>query len=315
MASLHEDLLHMNQFLETQRGSLPTASWDAVTQAQSTALATWILAARISVDQAASLSAAVAAGPWDPASKQRLVEALSTTLQQGSGTNKGRRPNQTLVAGFRSFLTDRAALISEDHSFHKIRTVVERCVSITFHLPSERAIGHVVAEAIELGANATTPQDRYALLNSFKTQLRARLKQVPAAPQHLADFPGNPRNLPEQIFQQAYPDPADQPAKVEGIAPVPPQAMPLRKTSRLVHSDTNSLAGPQDSTQSPIAMMTQFLSAFQTMMHGSALSSTVPGLQVFADQRKNKALMNGISTGPSEWLHHSTNFGHSAASI
>ena len=53
-------------------------------------------------------------------------------------------------------------------------------------------------------ANFQTPQMQFKLLKEFKQQLKAKCKHLPHSSIHLEVFPGNPCDLPAELWKSAY---------------------------------------------------------------------------------------------------------------
>ena len=53
-------------------------------------------------------------------------------------------------------------------------------------------------------ANFQKPQMQFKLLKEFKQQLKAKCKHLPHSSIHLEVFPGNPCDLPAELWKSAY---------------------------------------------------------------------------------------------------------------
>ena len=53
-------------------------------------------------------------------------------------------------------------------------------------------------------AGFQTPQSQFKLLKEFKQQLKAKVKHLPHPSVHLEVFPGNPCDLPAELWKSAY---------------------------------------------------------------------------------------------------------------
>ncbi|CAJ1358062.1 unnamed protein product [Effrenium voratum] len=286
----------MNKFLTAQRSCLAPDVWNAVADAQAGALAQRMVAARLSAEEATGLAETIAHGPWSEANRGRLGEALSHALA-GTGS-KGRRPNQVLSAGFSAFLSpkDKEVMASDEHPFVKVRTLVSRCCALGLHLPSEKAIGQVVAAGLEAGLQATHATDRLGLIHQFKLQLRKACKLSPGLEKFIQEFPSSPHALPQEVLQKAYSEGDLPPRQSSDLATPPAQCVPLRKTNRLVRSDS-AVGGGGNSMEAATcqAMMGHVFQMFQACVNGGSASGLVPGLQVFSDKRRQKAVSNAAS--------------------
>ena len=187
-------------------------------------------------------------------------------------------------------------MASDEHPFVKVRTLVSRCCALGLHLPSEKAIGQVVAAGLEAGLQATHATDRLGLIHQFKLQLRKACKLSPGLEKFIQEFPSSPHALPQEVLQKAYSEGDLPPRQSSDLATPPAQCVPLRKTNRLVRSDS-AVGGGGNSMEAATcqAMMGHVFQMFQACVNGGSASGLVPGLQVFSDKRRQKAVSNAAS--------------------
>lgn len=136
--------------------------------------------------------------------------ALSVDCKVGSNTKKqGRRCGQT-VSGFSTYLTktDLDCLKADVHSSIKIDTIAERCFMLKLHCPKEPTVKHIVATMVDCGLEATSAKDKFNAVQDLKAKLRAKVKPLRGTGEmtnedHLANYPEDPRDLPESIWRRA----------------------------------------------------------------------------------------------------------------
>lgn len=98
-----------------------------------------------------SLSEQIGNGPWSPEQKEFLAQGLASAMTHNEAGGSKRRPNQTMKS-FVKFLTDSdldALSDSELHPIQKVKRVVDRCLALGLHLPSESTIKHIVKTAMD----------------------------------------------------------------------------------------------------------------------------------------------------------------------
>ena len=89
-----------------------------------------------------SLSEQIGNGPWSPEQKEFLAQGLASAMTHNEAGGSKRRPNQTMKS-FVKFLTDSdldALSDSELHPIQKVKRIVDRCLALGLHLPSESTI-------------------------------------------------------------------------------------------------------------------------------------------------------------------------------
>ena len=79
----------------------------------------------------------------------------------------------------------------------KMDVLATRCVRLKLTLPSESSIKMIVASGLSW-SNAVSDADHY--MNVLKRLLHSKRKPVPKAGLHLTEYPGHPRELPQELF-------------------------------------------------------------------------------------------------------------------
>ena len=143
---------------------------------------------------------------------------------------------------------------------------------------------------------APSAKDKHDILKAFTTSLRAKVKHMPKFSIHLESYPAKPENLPQELYNAAY---SDEKPSEKGVTMMGVQAhvVPYRDT----HSMVRSAKPSGSSAMSSESFCMQFMHAVSKMMQGQGgCQDGLPGLEVFASKRKNKALANAPSaTGES----------------
>ena len=138
---------------------------------------------------------------------------------------------------------------------------------------------------------APTAKDKHDILKAFTTKLRATVKHMPKSSIHLESYPAKPENLPQELYNAAY---SDEKPSEKGVTMMGVQAhvVPYRDT----HSMVRSAKPSGSSAMSSESFCMQFMHAVSKMMQGQGgCQDGLPGFEVFASKRKNKALANAPS--------------------
>ena len=262
IASLHE-------FLNTQKRILDDDGWAAVLRNQKVFLIGRIKAANVQLKDAAAVSEKLQQGPWSKQDLQDMASALSGSF--GPDSCK-RRPNQTVMT-FAPFLSaqDLQVLRSQASRSSKIEAIVNRCINLRIHLPSEAAIQEIVGTSVALGIEASDGDSRFETLQEFKRQLRQRVKSLPTSQKLMEHFPDGPAGLPDDIFAANYQtDPPAGLAKAGDLPKIPLRRNSLSLTPQRQIQSASSAATPQQLMQ----MMMQF------MQNAGGGGAGLPGLQI-----------------------------------
>ena len=215
-------------------------NFDSIRMAQLQAmLARLAQLSSIPANQASTLLEAWNTGPWTAEESKRFTDAVSAAVAASTqGTlKKGKRPNQN-IRDFQPFLSTRDVhvLRGEASMSVKMDVLATRCVRLKLTLPSENGIKMIVASGLSW-SNAVSDADRYMNVLEFKRLLHSKRKPVPKTGLHLTEYPGHPRELPQERFLQAY-DKDDPPAADEAASPLRVQeevdGIAVRGTSKKV---------------------------------------------------------------------------------
>ena len=261
----------------------------------------------IPANQASTLLEAWNTGPWTAEESKRFTDAVSAAVAASTqGTpKKGKRPNQN-IRDFQPFLSTRDVdvLRGEASMSVKMDVLATRCVRLKLTLPSESSIKMIVASGLSW-SNAVSDADRYMNVLEFKRLLHSKRKPLPKAGLHLTEYPGHPRELPQELFLQAY-DKDDSPAADEAASPLRVQeevdGIAVRGTSKKVRHLLNTggtssalvpqgapclqawaqaapQAVPNNQAQTMLAMMQMVTQ--QSMQGQRNFTPAVPGLTIF----------------------------------
>ena len=293
-SKLKADLQHMHTYLHTQQRVVHEETFSAMQAAQACNFARRfeVASGQLSLADASDLSAVLQAGPWSQAQKQQLASCLDKAVEAEGAGRRARRPSQT-IKGFAVYLTEsdlEALKNPNNHACLKIQVAVDRCFAIGLHLPSEPAAAHIVATLHDLGLLARDGPTQLRYVQEFKTQLRAKIKHAPQSAVHLIQYPASPEELPQPLWAASYAN--EGPNKQGGNAGLLPGNFPARKSNRACKNKAGS-AGEEQQGMSDFMqrMCTTFMEAFAGGMSGASPASCgLNGLQVFQQQKKNKAL-------------------------
>ena len=288
-------------------------NFDSIRMAQLQAmLARLAQLSSIPANQAFTLLEAWNTGPWTAEESKRFTDAVSAAVAASTqGTpKKGKRPNQN-IRDFQPFLSTRDVhvLRGEASVSVKMDVLATRCVRLKLTLPSENGIKMIVASGLSW-SNAVSDADRYMNVLEFKRLLHSKRKPVPKAGLHLTEYPGHPRELPQELFLQAY-DKDDPPAADEAASPLRVQeevdGIAVRGTSKKVRhlfntGGTSSALAPQgapclqawaqaapqavpnNQAQTMLAMMQMVMQ--QSMQGQRNFTPAVPGLTIFEPKQQ-----------------------------
>lgn len=207
-----KDMVHMHSFLAAQKRILSAECFTNMLEAQAMSFSKRLdtLSGSISTEEAAAIASTVAEGPWSPIQQQMLGNKLSGSLAGGSAAQTpARRPPQCLH-GFANYLTEAEIGILQDQTTHdsvKLQCLVNRCVALGLHLPAEGTVKHIIASACDLqGLSAANADAKFRALQEFKVQLKARINHMQRLPMdlHLAKYPADPNDLPQELYSAAY---------------------------------------------------------------------------------------------------------------
>ena len=280
----------LSSFLTHQKAIMNSNDMNTLLNNQAKQVATKIkCTGKIGVADAQRMSEIIKAGPWNQNDQELMAAALASVVGTDEPT-RSRRPNQVLK-GFVNYLTTKELehmKNPETHNAVKVQTLVGRCLAIGLHLPSETTISHVIAAGIAVGIHAQCPDDRFLLVKEFKSQLKSRVKHGAPPVAFIQSFPHLPKDLPELTYQNAYGEGEDAPGSVDVNTGL---GMPVacRKSNKAL---TPASGGSKSSSADPSQMMQCMQYMMACMGAGNAGSAGVPGLQVFGNRRKQKALEN-----------------------
>ena len=219
MASTHDELMKTTgslcKWLTEQKNTLDDKVFQEVLETQHKTVCDQIRAiGSITPEQATGFSNAFNTGPWSSAQKESITKLISNLMASPS-TRRTRRQNQD-VETFAHYFSrkDHEVLADESKSEHqKIDVVANRLVRTHLWLPSEQAVRAVMQAAVASGFTHTE-EHRIGIVRGIKAAVRQRTKSMPRTLQLPTPMPANPRDLPGDIFAQAYPE-GDPPVSLE----------------------------------------------------------------------------------------------------
>ena len=141
---------------------------------------------------------------------------------------------------------------------------------------------------------APTGKEKHDLLKAFTSGLRSKTKHMQKPPVHLQTYPAQPESLPKQLYDRAYLEekPFQKGATMTGLGA---HVVPYRGSHTLVRDSKSQ--GSSSSTTDPLGFCMQFMqAACAHMMRGGSQEPFpgLPGFEVFAGKRKNKALEDAL---------------------
>ncbi|CAJ1406419.1 unnamed protein product [Effrenium voratum] len=179
-----KDMVHMHSFLAAQKRILSAECFTNMLEAQAMSFG----------KRLDTLSGSISCGHC---------------LHRSAAQTPARRPLQCLH-GFANYLTEAEIGILQDQTTHdsvKLQCLVNRCVALGLHLPAEGTVKHIIASACDLqGLSAANADAKFRALQEFKVQLKARIKHMQRLPMdlHLAKYPADPNDLPQELYSAAY---------------------------------------------------------------------------------------------------------------
>ena len=147
------------------------------------------------------------------AAQKRILSAeCFTNMLEAQAMSFGKRLDTLSgsLHGFANYLTEAEIGILQDQTTHdsvKLQCLVNRCVALGLHLPAEGTVKHIIASACDLqGLSAAHADAKFRALQEFKVQLKARIKHMQRLPMdlHLAKYPADPNDLPQELYSAAY---------------------------------------------------------------------------------------------------------------
>lgn len=275
-----QELRGVHQFLQSQAGLLA----DGILEQQCQVWERKISGLNLNAQTAQGYVDAIRAGPWPDALMRRLLMAVNSSVLQATQSPTHRRPMQTCrdFTGYFSREDQRMLRDATCHTCFKIEVVARRCFKVGLHLPTEPTIRHVLAVAQHIGLK--TPKnagESYELVQLFKKDLKALCKNSPRPDEHIANFPGDPGNLPEAVFKAAYDletgegdPPVGLTVSMTDLAGLEGN-IPLRSASRLMQHQQSQAAsssalanqtafpGPQNMDPHTMAMCNMMMQMYQ----------------------------------------------------
>ena len=171
------------------------AAYAAIESTQVQQLLGQLTGVSLTLDEATRLSESIHASDLNAKRKAALRVALSGS--SGNTPPRG-RACQKLLSGFFNYLTknDRALLSDErQHAFARASVL-----SIRLYMPCEKTMGHITQTCAERFSMGGSPQEKHALLEELKRQLKGQREGLQPK---VLEFPGDPRSCPglEQTFE------------------------------------------------------------------------------------------------------------------
>ena len=261
-------LRSMGLWLSQQRNVLEQSTYDTVRGTQKHTMCQNIRQLHnLTPEQATEMTRAINEGPWTNEDKAEFATVISDVMAKAAVSGGlTRRANQNIKT-FHKYLSrkDVEVLADSSKSFaEKMDQIVCRLVQIRLWLPSEQCIKQIMKACLVAGLKIDV-SNHVAFIKGLKQSLK---KKIAGQSKDIAlpnPMPEDPRQLPQEIFREAYSD-SDPPVDVsEGLCMTMDVA--LRSTNASSGSTSTALALPSSSSKKPAAVMTGALD-LQSMMMG-----------------------------------------------
>ena len=194
----------------------------------------------LSADDATALHEALKDAPYGEDGIQKIMRAIDAKIQhvpclRGKPNKGGTKGQQFLKKVWNYPIQDEwDVLLDPKKSFcTKASTIVHRMNLVGCSHPDEQTIKWMLALLLMVcHEELPDPRVRLDKLNDLKALVVSERKHYPL--QHLAEFPEKPEQLPQDMFQHAYPDVKPVPKEFAGITAIGDKGIPLRKNSNLL---------------------------------------------------------------------------------
>ena len=274
-------------FLEKNK-KLDKTVYESIETTQVEQLLSQLKGVSLSLEDAGKVTESIHLSGLSEYHKNALCQALSNSAS--SIPNKGQRVTQRLLVGFKNYLTkqDRAMLSDEgQHPYARASIVVKRMIGIGLYMPCEKSIGHIVQTCAECFSMAGSPQEKHALLDEIKRQLKVARDGLQPK---LIDFPADPRSCPG--LNKAFDG-----RELMGFE------LAAHKPGKWLRGSSKQLKGPSEPSMvasggsNDVASNPFFSMLYNFMMHGQQQNSGANhnvNLRVYP--KKVKALQDGAIT-------------------
>ena len=272
MASLLDEMHHINSFL-TAQASIMGPAISAVMEGQASSLIAKIgMLPTLDAVCATELTTCIANGPWTPDQKNKLGQAVGSRLQiistmkPATACSGRRRANQSLMS-FEKYLTQEHAdyLGSAASDVAKLNSMAELCEQIGLDIPSEQTVKHLIAVFCSVTKKGAVDHSLgFTYITELKRLLKTRAKSFPH--QRPAIYPDLPSDLPQHIYEYAYPGghvPLNLGIGLREIASAS-SSLACRKSSKMIrqeHASSSTSALAEQVLQSLPHMVAQFCHA------------------------------------------------------
>ena len=199
MKALIGDVRAVHQFLNAQASTLGTMS-EKVRDSQCMGLCKKIAVQHLDMTESTKILKTLNGGPWSQENKEALANALTSSWDHDDTKEKKRQSQK--VTSFSPYLTtqDVELMRSKANMSIKLNAVVDLCVRLMLHLPSEPSCGVIVKTIFALSGEGTGHANFYAVLNEFKRLLRLKVRSHKCKLPYV-ELPADPKELPAEIHK------------------------------------------------------------------------------------------------------------------
>jgi len=298
---LQSTIQQLGEFLKVQKDSVPADTYQGMIDAHvETIKGNISKLARLSPEEATSLSTCLRSGPWQDHHKTEISMLLSQKLANSSVAEAGQSKTQDCLH-FGAFLSkgDRDVLKEASNSeSQKLDQLAARCWKIGLFLPNESTKGRIVTCGVAAGLQVDSAQGFYEALKTFKRIMKKKREMVPGRTVfELSSYPDGPQHLPHR-FKESYTTDPVAGLSMEEIMRMS-RVQTLRKSSKALQNNL-AVAVPQTSTSSmgPFAGLGQgdpmqmlvgcLMQCAKALAGGDDDEGGLPGLQLFKPAKKGQ---------------------------
>ena len=285
VSALSIDIAHINTVLGS--AALSAAGRETIMNGQFANLVSRVgTLASLQLAETVTVIGTFAEGPWSSDQRDSLARALMDRVAQSSSTAavpQSAARCQRLMSWY-NYMTPRDHEVLADPAtsdYIKCATIKQRLVSIGCVSLSERTYEHVVRVSVQMCETRRTPVDMYG----FLTELKRLMEPVhaPHRSHHINQYPDEPKDLPQAVFDHAYTSGDPVPATLAWHDHI---EVPLRGSNKHVRQAVCSPRG--SSSQSGVMQPMNF-----DMQHGmrafAQLMQTMTGANItMMPQRGNR---------------------------
>ena len=277
-------------FLETNK-KLDATVYESIESTQVQQLLLQVKGIALSLEEAGKVTETIHLSSLSEYHKNALRQAISCSASSAPA-GKGPRASQKLLSGFKNYLTkqDRALLSDEgQHPFARMTIIVKRMIAIGLYMPCEKTMGHITQTCAECFDMAGTPQEKHALLEELKRQLKTQREGLQPK---IIEFPGDPRSC--SGLGKAFEGQELMPVELAAHKP----GKWLRASAKDLHPLRGQKHSPSGGSHDMAAMASNPLLGmlYNMLMQGQQQPSSDTRLNLKVYPKKVKALQDGAAT-------------------